>query len=91
MKKIIWDLNLYSGRNISAIWRNILPPSSTLKTEAAGPTKHWKISTIQHGVTAKNAIITAITQIQTCCKRRAILELAITCPSQPSTYYSQRK
>jgi hypothetical protein len=54
-----------------------VPPPSTLKTEAAGPTRQY--------VTAKNAFLMAITLIQICCNRRAILELAITCPSQPIT------
>jgi hypothetical protein len=41
MMKVIGVSNLYTGRNISAVWRNILPPSSILKTEVTGPTKPW--------------------------------------------------
>jgi len=72
MSSGIW-ISLHTGRNVSAVWRNILPPPSTLKTEAAGSTR-------QYDFTAKNALITAITLIQICCNRRAI-----TCPSQPIT------
>jgi hypothetical protein len=55
-----------------------VPPPSTLKNEAAGSTR-------QYDVTAKNTFITAIKVIHISCNRRAILELAITCPSQPIT------
>jgi len=69
--------SLHTGRNVSAVWRNILPPSFTLKTEAAGSTRQY--------FSAKNAFVTAITPIQICCNRRTISQLAITYPSQPIT------
>jgi len=73
----IW-ISLHTGRNVSVVWRNILPPPSTLKTEAT-------VTTRQYHFNEKNAFITARTVIQICCNRRAISKLAITCPSQPIT------
>jgi len=58
----IWT-SLHTGRNVSAVWRNILPSSFTLKIEAAGSTR-------QCDFTAKNAFITVITLTLICCNRK---------------------